>query len=105
MAHPQTHWECDIVGDCPTFTSPEDLIEHQATAHEQIMCEICQTVVPDGFLALAHVFQNHSRAEYVRAYDASAEEVRRREEVYEYLEANADIDAVASRLEDSSNSW
>ncbi|PSP51058.1 hypothetical protein BRC74_07625 [Halobacteriales archaeon QH_7_68_42] len=72
-------WECGIDGDDTQFDRVEDLIVHQSTVHERIECKVCGTVLPDGYFAIRHAFDEHSRAEYVRAYDATAQEVRRRE--------------------------
>jgi transcription initiation factor TFIIIB Brf1 subunit/transcription initiation factor TFIIB len=93
-------WECGIEGDDTQFDRVEDLIVHQATVHDRIECAVCGTVVPDGYFAIRHAFDEHSRAEYVRAYDATATEVRRRESVKEAIEAEADIREVIDRLED-----
>ncbi len=95
------HWECAIEGDDDSFDRVEDLIVHQATAHDRIECKVCGAVVPDGYFAIRHAFDEHSRAEYVRAYDASAADVRRRESVKEAIEAEADIREVVDRIEGS----
>ena len=91
-------WECGIDGCGETFRAPEDAILHQTNDHERHECEVCGTIVPDGYLAIRHAFEEHTRAEYVRAYDASAEEVREREDVKEEIEAVADLQAIAERL-------
>ncbi|MEF8908463.1 MAG: hypothetical protein V5A13_11420, partial [Haloarculaceae archaeon] len=93
-------WECAIEGDEEVFDRVEDLIVHQATAHDRIECKVCGAVVPDGYFAIRHAFDEHSRAEYVRAYDAAAADVRRRESVKEAIEAEADIREVVDRIED-----
>ena len=67
--------------------------------NDRIECEVCGTVVPDGYFAIKHAFEEHSRAEYVRAYEASAAEVRRREEIKEEIEDAADIREVVDRLD------
>lgn len=93
-------WECAIAGDeVESFDRVEDLMVHQATEHERIKCKVCGTVVPDGYFAIKHAFDEHSRAEYVRAYDASAAEVRRREKIRETIEEAADIREVVDRLD------
>ncbi|WP_123536353.1 DUF7565 family protein [Halosimplex salinum] len=97
-------WECAIDGDTEQFERVEDLIVHQSTSHERIECEVCGTVLPDGYFAIRHAFDEHSRAEYVRAYDATAKEVRRRENVKETIEEQADIREVIDRLEGGSGS-
>jgi len=93
-------WECAIAGDeVEAFDRVEDLMVHQATEHERIECKVCGTVVPDGYFAIKHAFDEHSRAEYVRAYDASAAEVRQREKIREAIEEAADIREVVDRLD------
>jgi transcription initiation factor TFIIIB Brf1 subunit/transcription initiation factor TFIIB len=91
-------WECAIEGDDAAFDRVEDLIVHQATEHDRIECMVCGAVVPDGYFAIRHAFEEHSRAEYVRAYGASSEEVREREEIKELVEEEADLQAVVERL-------
>jgi transcription initiation factor TFIIIB Brf1 subunit/transcription initiation factor TFIIB len=97
-------WECAIDGDGEQFDRVEDLIVHQSTAHERIECKVCGTVLPDGYFAIRHAFEEHSRAEYVRAYDATAQQVRRRENVKESIEEQADIREVIDRLEGNDGS-
>jgi transcription initiation factor TFIIIB Brf1 subunit/transcription initiation factor TFIIB len=94
-------WVCAIEGDSAEFDRVEDLIVHQATEHERIECEVCGAVVPDGYFAIRHAFEEHSRAEYVRAYDASASEVRRRENVKQDIEAVADVREVVDRIDNA----
>ena len=96
-----THWECAIGDDDHgEFDQIEDLLVHQATEHERIECPTCGAVVPDGYFAIRHAFEKHSRAEYVRAYDAGAADVRRREEIKETVEERTDdFDAVVERIE------
>ena len=94
-------WECAIKGDDTTFDRVEDLIVHQATEHDRIECKVCGAVVPDGYFAIRHAFDEHSGAEYVRAYDASAADVRRRENVKDDIEDAADIREVVDRIEGS----
>ncbi|WP_226012557.1 DUF7565 family protein [Halomicrobium salinisoli] len=92
-------WECAIDGDGEVFERVEDLIVHQSTDHDRIECKVCGAVLPDGYFAIRHAFDEHSRAEYVRAYDADASEVRRRENAKETIEDVADIREVIDRLE------
>jgi len=92
-------WECAIEGDDAAFDRVEDLLVHQATDHERIECKVCSAVVPDGYFAIRHAFDEHSRAEYVRAYDATAGDVRRREKVKESIEEAADIREAVDRIE------
>lgn len=95
-------WECGIEGCGDTLDRVEDLLVHQSTAHERIECEVCGTVLPDGFFAIRHAFEEHTRAEYVRAYDASAAEVRHRENIKDTIEAKANVREVVDRLEGDS---
>lgn len=97
------HWECGITGCDQQFDRIEDLIVHQTEAHERTECQVCGAVVPDGYLAIRHAFEEHSRAQYVRAYDASAEDVRLRERAKELVEQYADLKEVASRIETTSD--
>ncbi|MDS0221357.1 hypothetical protein NDI54_08345 [Haloarcula sp. S1AR25-5A] len=92
-------WECDIEGDDRQFDSVEELIIHQSVEHDRIECKVCGAIVPDGYFAIKHAFDEHSRAEYVRAYDASAAQVRRREQIKESVEAVANMSEVIDRLE------
>lgn len=94
-------WECAIEGDDRGgFDQIEDLLVHQATEHERIECPICGAMVPDGYFAIRHAFEKHSRAEYVRAYDADAADVRRREEIRKTVEERTDtLEAVVERIE------
>ncbi|ACV12634.1 zinc finger C2H2-type domain protein [Halorhabdus utahensis DSM 12940] len=94
-----SRWECTIEGCGDTFDRVEDLVVHQSTGHERVECEVCGTVLPDGYFAIRHAFEEHTRAEYVRSYDASAAEVRHRENVKETIEDQADIREVVDRLE------
>lgn len=98
------HWECAIEGDGKRFERVEDLIIHQATEHERIECKVCGTVLPDGYFAIRHAFDEHSRAEYVRAYDADSDDVRRREKIKDAVEDVADINEVIDRLEGNGRS-
>jgi uncharacterized Zn finger protein len=91
-------WECGIDGCGAVFEDVESAVVHQATEHQRRECEVCGTVVPDGYLAIRHAFTEHSRAEYVRAYGASSEEVREREELLEEVESVADMQAIATEL-------
>ena len=92
-------WECAIDGCGESFDGVEALIVHQTNAHERTECKVCGTVVPDGYFAIRHAFDEHSRAEYVRAYGASATDVRTREEIKGEIEAAVDLQAVVERLD------
>lgn len=94
-------WGCGIEGCEAVFESIEDLIVHQTNQHDRHECQVCGTLVPDGYLAIRHAFEQHTRAEYVRAYGASAEEVREREQVKDRVESEADLEAVVERVDES----
>ncbi|AFZ73235.1 DUF7565 family protein [Natronobacterium gregoryi] len=91
-------WECGIEGCNEVFADAESAVLHQSTEHERRECKVCGAIVPDGYLAIRHAFSEHSRAEYVRAYGANAEDVREREELLDEIETEADIKAIASEL-------
>jgi len=93
-------WVCGIDGDNATFDRVEDLMVHQAAEHDRVDCKVCGAVVPDGYFAIRHAFDEHSRAEYVREYEASAAEVRKREKIKDEIEDVADIREVVDRLDD-----
>lgn len=91
-------WACALDACDEGFEDIEDLLVHQARDHDPIVCEICGESMPDGYPALRHIMIDHTRAEYVRAYGASGDQIRIREEIIEYIEANADLGAVSNRL-------
>jgi hypothetical protein len=92
-------WECDIDGCGERFGSVEDAIVHQTKEHERRECKVCGAVVPDGYFAIRHAFDEHSRAEYVRAYDADSSDVRTRERIRDEIEESADLKGIVSRLD------
>ena len=92
-------WCCAIDGCGAEFDAPEAAILHQVTKHERRECEVCGTVVPDGYFAIKHAFDQHTRAEYVRAYGADSDEVRIREQIIEEIESSADLRAVVDQLD------
>jgi len=95
-------WRCGI-GDCKQrFDNVEPLIIHQTTEHEKHECQVCGTLIPDGYFAIRHVFDEHTRAQYVRAYDADSAAVRRREEIQQEIETEADLNAVVDQLDSAS---
>lgn len=91
-------WECAIAGCGSTFESVEDALVHQVQSHERCECRVCGTVVPEGFFAIQHAFDEHTRAEYVRAYDADSDHIRRRESVKEAIEGLVDVETLRERL-------
>lgn len=91
-------WECAIAGCDYSTEDVESLLVHQAEAHDRHQCAVCRTVLPDGYFAIRHAFSEHSRAEYLRNYDADTDDIRVREKVLEAVEAEADVEAVVQRL-------
>jgi hypothetical protein len=96
-----TAWHCGIAGCDAEYDDAEAAVVHQATDHSRHECRICGAVVPEGYFAIRHAFENHSRAEYVRAYDADAAAVRERELARERVDAAVDIDRVLERLREA----
>jgi len=93
-------WECGVDGCGEAFGDPEALVVHQTTDHERHECQVCGTVVPEGYFAIRHAFDEHTRAEYVRAYDADSSAVRVREEVKSAIEGAADLQRVVEQLDE-----
>ena len=92
-------WTCGI-GDCDAaFDDVEAAIVHQTNDHQRHECKVCGTIVPDGYFAIRHAFDEHTRAEFVRAYDAGSAAVRRREEIKGEIEAAADLQRVVEELD------
>ena len=92
-------WACGILGCGEHFGAVEDLISHQVSEHGQCTCEVCGESHPEGFLAIRHAFSEHTRAEYVRAYDADSDDIRLRERVKELIEERVDVESVLTQLE------
>ncbi|WP_096390857.1 DUF7565 family protein [Halopenitus persicus] len=91
-------WTCGISGCRAAFDDVESAIVHQTTEHQRHECKVCGTVIPDGYFAIRHAFDEHTRAEYVRAYDADSEDVRERERIKETVESTADLQSVVERI-------
>ncbi|WP_254769409.1 DUF7565 family protein [Salinilacihabitans rarus] len=91
-------WECGIDGCGSVFEDVESAIAHQVNDHERRECKVCGTLVPDGYLAIRHVFTEHSRAEYVRAYGADSRAVRQREDLLEDVDDVVDETRLAEYL-------
>ena len=72
-------WKCGVNGCGRSFTEAEVLLRHQATQHIAHTCKICDQSVLAGYFAIKHAFDCHRRSEYVRAYGATPEAIRRRE--------------------------
>jgi len=96
-------WACGIVGCGGTFDDPQALIRHQAGDHPPCECQVCGETVPAGYLAIRHVFAEHSRAEYVRAYDADADAIREREALLDLVEHEVDVNRLLGQLERSAS--
>ena len=92
-------WACAIEDCSYDAEAVEELLVHQATVHERHECAVCSTLVPDGYFAIRHAFSEHSRVDYLRHYDAGADDVRIRETVMEAVESAADVEAVVERLD------
>lgn len=94
-------WACGI-DDCEAvFDAPEPAILHQTTEHERTECGVCGKSLPDGFFAIYHAVESHTRADFVRAYGAGSTEIRRRESIKERIENEADLQLIIDRLERS----
>lgn len=94
-----SRWACAIEGCEGTFDAVEDAIVHQTAEHERHECKVCGTVVPDGYFAIRHAFDEHTRAEFVRAYDADSDAVRQREQVKDEIESVVDLQSVVERID------
>ncbi|MFC6826429.1 MULTISPECIES: DUF7565 family protein [Halopelagius] len=93
-------WKCGIEGCDGRFEDVESAVIHQTTEHERHECKVCGTIVPEGYFAIRHTFEEHSRAEFVRAYDADSSAVREREDVKAAVEEEADLERVVSDLKE-----
>ena len=91
-------WTCGIDGCDARFENVNEAIIHQTIEHDRVECEVCGTVVPEGYFAIRHAFEEHTRAEYVRAYDADSAAVRLREDVKDDIEKEADLQEVIERI-------
>ncbi len=87
-------WACGIMGCGEGFGSVESLLQHQTADHPPSECRVCGKTLPSGFLAIQHAFDEHTRAEYVRAYDADSDDIRHREQIKELIEDEIDVTAV-----------
>ncbi|MGM0398379.1 MAG: DUF7565 family protein [Halobacteriota archaeon] len=92
-------WTCAIGGCAASFDDIEALVAHQVTGHEPHRCRVCDEIVPEGFFAIRHVVEEHTRAEYVRFYDANSDDIRLRESLVEDVTAEIDVEALHRRLE------
>ncbi|SFF91685.1 hypothetical protein SAMN04488063_0785 [Halopelagius inordinatus] len=95
-----TLWKCGIEGCEGRFEDAESAVIHQTTEHERHECKVCGAIVPEGYFAIRHTFEEHSRAEFVRAYDADSSAVREREEVKAAIEEQVDLERMVSDLKE-----
>ncbi|MDS0297999.1 hypothetical protein NDI76_04525 [Halogeometricum sp. S1BR25-6] len=93
-------WKCGVAGCDGRFETAADAVIHQTVEHDRHECKICGTVVPEGYFAIRHAFEEHSRAEFVRAYDANSSHVRERERVKAEIESETDLTSVVETLEE-----
>jgi hypothetical protein len=96
-------WECAIEACGHRSEAVDDLLLHQVTDHERVRCGVCGTMVADGYFALHHAFDEHTRAQYVRAYAADPDEISHREAVLAAVEREADLEAVLAELREREN--
>lgn len=94
-----TTWSCGIEECARQFDGPARLIRHQAADHADCQCAVCGRTLPAGFLAIKHAFDEHTRAEYVRAYDADSDEIRVRERLIDEVEEQIDVNALRNRIQ------
>jgi hypothetical protein len=94
-------WECGIGGCGRTFGDPEAALVHQVTEHEHHECRVCGAVVPEGFFAIKHAFEEHTRTDFLRHYDGSADDIRDRERVKSDIEERVDVERLRERLAES----
>lgn len=92
-------WSCGIAGCGGTFDDLVAVIRHQAVNHPESECRVCGETVPAGYLAIRHAFDAHSRAEYVRAYDADSDAIREREELLDLIEEQVDVQQLLGQIE------
>ena len=95
-----TGWNCAIVDCGSTFETVEALLAHQVTEHDTHECEICGEDVPEGYFAIKHGLGEHTRAEYVRAYDGDATAIREREAILTDVAETLDTDVLEDLLSD-----
>ncbi|CAM2856033.1 MULTISPECIES: hypothetical protein [Halobacterium] len=93
-------WKCAIAGCGSTFGTVEGLLAHQVTDHDAHTCEVCDETIPEGYFAIKHGLEEHTRAEYVRYYDGDAAAVREREEVLDAVNDALDPAVLKDLLSD-----
>ncbi|MFB6197715.1 MAG: hypothetical protein ABEI52_05520, partial [Halobacteriaceae archaeon] len=79
-------WACAIAGCGRTFDDVRAILAHQIQDHDSHACKICGDEHPSGYFAIKHTFTEHTRAEYVRYYNADADAIRERESLMDVVE-------------------
>lgn len=92
-----SRWTCGIVGCQRGFESVERLVSHQISDHPSQECRVCGELLPAGFAAIKHAFDEHTRADYVRAYGATSDDIRYREEVKDVVENQIDVQSILNQ--------
>jgi len=92
-------WTCGIEGCDGQFESVDQVVEHQSRDHDPTVCEVCGESVPAGFFAIRHAFTEHTRADYLRAYDADSDDIRVREEALDMVEEAVDLPGLVDALD------
>lgn len=87
-----SRWVCAIEGCLAAFENVESVLAHQRDDHQGHTCRVCGEPVSAGFFAIKHAFEEHTRAEYVRHYDADSDDIRWREQITESVEESLDSD-------------
>lgn len=93
-------WACGIETCTFTASTVRALITHQARDHPPHTCKVCYKTIPNGFFAIYHAFEEHTRAEYVRAYDATPEDIKQRERIKDLIDERVDVPALFEELTD-----
>jgi len=93
------NWDCAIAGCERAFDSLEAILTHQVADHDSHDCRVCEQSVPEGYFAIKHGLESHTRSDYVRQYDADPEDVRRREQLIETVEETVDIDRLRTQID------
>lgn len=93
-------WACGIVDCGSSFGTVEALLAHQVADHDTHDCRICGETVPEGYFAIRHGIEEHTRAEYVRQYDGDAAAIRKRERVLDDVTAVLDPELLEDILND-----
>lgn len=93
-------WECAIVDCGSTFETIEALVAHQVSDHAAHDCKICGETVPEGYFAIKHGVEDHTRTDFVRHYDADSGAIREREQVLEDVADAIDPEVLEDLLSD-----